>query len=110
MITLKKTTAYFLLSIFSMVFTYETISCFSKKLNSIVIEELSDFETEKNTSEADETDNENEKKDKTEDFYINTDYSTIALLKRNSLHTSDFIIFETDYSTIIYSPPEALTA
>jgi hypothetical protein len=93
-----------------MVFTYETVNYFSKKINSIYIEELSDFETEKNTSEADETDNENEKKDKIEDFYINSNYFTTALLKRHSLHTSDFIIFATDYSTIVYSPPEALTA
>lgn len=93
-----------------MVFTYETINYFSKKLNSTFIEQLSDFETEKNTSEADETDNENEKKDKIEDFYITSNYFTTALLKRHLLHTSDFIIFTTNYSNIIYSPPKTLTA
>lgn len=93
-----------------MVFTYETVNCFSKKLNSIFIEELSDFETEKNASEADETDNENEKKDKIEDFYINTDcYSTNTLTKHLSRSTV-FFVFTSAYSTIIYSPPEALTA
>jgi hypothetical protein len=104
-ITLKKATAYFLLFIFSMVFTYETINCFSKKLNSFFVEELSDLETEKYTSEADETDN--EKKDKIEDFYIDSDYYSIALFTTIFLSSTNCFVFTSAYSNVVYSPPEA---
>lgn len=93
-----------------MVFTYETINCFSKKLNSIFVEELSDFETEKNASEADETDNENEKKDKIEDFYIDSDRFSIVLFTTTFSSNTNCAICTSAYSDIVYSPPEATIA
>lgn len=101
---LTKAVTYCLLFLFSVAFSYETISCFSEKTDSDFQVARNDYEAENDT----ESDDENEKKESLEDLYFHpARYLSVFSQSKASLFTH-FTFSSSDYSQTVYSPPEQL--
>ena len=102
-IVLRKVITYSLLILFSLVFSYETITYFSKKIYD-TSHMANDYEAENDA----ESDDENEKKDPLEDwfFHNNEDLEIITQLRKADF--THITVSSSDYSQTIYSPPEVI--
>ncbi len=99
---MKKAITYSLLFLFSLAFSYETLTYFSKKLSEDFQTSVNDYESESDS----ESDDESEKKELLEGLYLNESHDLTIASQANSAHFIDFIFSSSDYSQTIYSPPE----
>lgn len=105
---LKKAITYILIVMVSLAYNYETIKLFSTTLESTLISALDDFETEEKSRETEESKEKNEKVKLSDDFNLHNNLIS-NYTPLNNLYSKKGIHFlSSDYSVIIYSPPETL--
>lgn len=101
---LTKVITYCLLFLFSLAFSYETISYFSEKIGSDFQLALNEYEAESDT----ESDDENEKKESLEDLYFHVAEDLFIFSQSKASLFAHFTFSSSDYSQTVYSPPEQL--
>lgn len=102
---MQKIITYNLLFLFSLAFSYETISFFSKKISdTFLAEDINGCEN--NSQESDEPGDENEKRDSLEDLYLHQTPDLTVICQSYFQQHTDFIFSTSDYSGTVYSPPE----
>lgn len=98
---LRTVIAYILLFIFSLAFSYETITYFSKKISDGFQTALNDFETENEKEAGDEK----EKKER-KDFCFLESHEVKPTTQLKSAFYTSFIFYPSEFSQTVYSPPE----
>ena len=102
---MQKNLSYNLLILFSFAFSCETINDFAKKINYELITVVTDFENEGDTSEL-ETKDECKKKEFNDDYYCYLSYKLVAITHLNFAPLTDFVFSSSNYSQVVFSPPE----
>lgn len=92
---------YILLFLFSLAFSYETITYFSKKISDGFQTALNDFEAENEKEAGDEK----EKKER-KDFCFLESHEVKFTTQLKSANFTNFIFYPSDFSQTVYSPPE----
>ncbi len=104
---MQKIITYNLLFLFSLAFSYETISFFSKKISdTFLAEDINGCENDSQKSDEPGDENENEKRDSLEDLYLHQIPGLTVISQSYFKQCTDFIFPTSDYSSTVYSPPE----
>ena len=105
---MKKAVTYILIFLVSFACSYETMEYFSKTIGDTSIAWIDDISCQEKSSESEESNEKNEKKNFSDDSDLNN-YPISSHIEPGNFHSkqnSDFS--SSDYSQVVYSPPEML--
>ena len=106
---MKKAIAYILVFLVSFSYNYETIQFFSKAIGNTSISRMDNFDCEEKGTEKEDSNEKSEKNEKTgfsEALYFDSDMisAQLELVRLHSKKNHNFS--SSDFSQVVYSPPE----
>ena len=105
---MKNKVTYILIFLVSFAYSYETIEYFSKTIGDTSIVWIDDIPCQEKNSESEESNEKNEKLNFSDDSYLNSYLISCHTECGNFCSRQNNNFSSSDYSQVVYSPPEML--
>ncbi|MBL0046557.1 MAG: hypothetical protein IPP32_00430 [Bacteroidetes bacterium] len=108
MVLFKKILLISILLLFTAASSFESIRLLHQKINPIALLDVKDFDCEEKNSESEKSNEKTDKKNAIDDFYAFSKLSYFTLPQTQKQFHNRINFSSSDYSQVIYSPPELL--